>query len=418
MPYDPLQDVKSVIRHAECETRRLHHACLDTPHILLGVWRRREFGKIALAAFGVRERALRTAASRHIAAVPPDPPAPAAPQFGQTLPLTARAAHLLQAVAEFADQHERDAVFETDLLYVGAGAPEYGLVPILADLAVEVQQLRWELRPSDAPQYGTPHLDAFFKSYLRGPLGWWRRLFSYHYSDARIPRRSVEPRPTDPRMLLLNLADQTLRREESEFTISAADFPAWVNDEVRQTPGFDPQAGFRGVLDLLTEHKYSFRFGGLVHDWPDPATCRGGKVFGRKEGEIIHIRVADRRTHAIAPAQDDPCLLVYDIAETVRQHGKWPETITRAQLRDYLPAQLVQHPEFDADACFDALIAQLDQPQDWKRLAGPICCCGRPPLWVYTDGRQIHVARWLAPWTQRQLLRSGRRKRDATLRTD
>ena len=64
------------------------------------------------------------------------------------------------------------------------------------------------------------------------------------------------------------------------------------------------------------------------------------------------------------------------------------------------------------------LIAQLDQPQDWKRLAGPICCCGRPPLWVYTDGRQIHVARWLAPWTQRQLLRSGRRKRDATLRTD
>lgn len=395
-----------ILRKAAEAARKSGRSAVDVGHLIEALARDRGMGGFALAAFGVSKAALReaVAAAQGVTVSITDSPELPEPL---ALPITAALEAVLRDANAFVNAHDFYCVDAQTLLYfsvledLGPGAA------LLRQLNVDVEELRAENNVTDVSaimKHGTPRLNEHAARKARTLTGRLTRIYRWF----RPPMRMVRPGPLDPLTVFSALVDRAKLADADEFRIHEQEFDDWLPAEIRCARRYDRARVFKAMLDSIPGGSQGMRSTGITSVPNTPGEQVFGTVIVTRDGDVIVVRVKERRAPRLGPApQESPLLMIGELAGGPASR-RWNASITRATLAEHLSEQTRAHPEFNADQAFEAIIRQLDEPLSPKLGCGLIRIRGRRLFWVYSDGERILLSRWLAPWTKRRIQKTGR----------
>ncbi|MCC6359433.1 MAG: hypothetical protein IT450_11880 [Phycisphaerales bacterium] len=396
---------RAILRDAAALAKKSGRAAVDVGHLLVALSRDSGMGGFAFAAFGVSRVALREAVAAAQAAAPvvgsPELPEPLA------LPITPALEAVLRASNAFVNAHNFYCVDAQTLLYFSVREDDSPGAALLRQLNVDLDGLRAENNVTDVAaimRHGTPRLSEYAERKARTLTGRLIRI----YQRFRPPLRVVRPGPLDPRTVFSALTNRAMLSDADEFRIHEHEFDDWLPAETQNARRYDRRRVFKAMLDSIPAGSQGMRSTGSTFVPNKPGVYVFGTVTATRDGDVIVVRVIERRAPRLGPApQESPLLLIGELVDGPASR-RWHASITRATLTQNLSEQTRAHPEFNADRAYDAILQQLDEPLSPTLGRGLIRIRGRRLFWVYTDGERILLSRWLAPWTKRRIRKTGR----------
>ena len=224
--------------------------------------------------------------------------------------------------------------------------------------------------------------------------GWRLHSTLFPMDAARILRKMVV-RPTEAQarrsMLILALHHRVGREDLTQLEVTRDNLAALVDERTRTAPGFSPEACFAGLAEGMDGAEQPIKCSGIVEDWPDAETFCYVSVHAYREGDRIIVKRLRREVRPAAPAQEDPLIVISEVAGWLGRSGRPSARIARESIADCISPRLQAHSRFDAGACFDVARAWLARIPHGPLDGGAIGMGVDAEVLISTDGRHIRA---------------------------